>query len=636
MFTKKQLACLYTWAVEEFGYTEYVSYLYSKAVTSFMHPLPEDTKDAVFQYFNTRYRAAERLRAKFSDRTGYRETAPWYKPFGQAVAAVLNDRHTEDQFALVCRYFGSLSNVISSRLLLHPAISAWHSNNHKFHTGEWQHPVWAQEVWYVEHPLTAMHQCHSSVKDPALVAYTQSASKLVRDIQTPMKPGRYLSTYFSDVLSSEQIKYWANRQVSTLEAGYKLHILKNDEWTDSEYKLRTLWEEMYGHCIVDYSCMRGEYAPSVYGMKGNHLGLVTWAKTGEDNPFLNDDVEAYGRAIIRTDRDPPEFNRVFPFSDTDSVGSEHALQTALQAAGFNHGRDLGGIHLIYEEEADGGAAVVCPYIDGHSQYVQVTHVGKRQVLLIGTCGYEARSTGGVIETTTCDDCGEPTHQDDLHYIEDEDISVCERCLNSNFVYAIHRRDSRYVRSEDAYYCESNEEYYTEDGLEYHGIILIDAGRHRGEYHEADEAVLTSRGWVHTDDAVELNEEDSDGNTWAFDDDVIDTTDGRTIHKDNAITTVDDEVYHDSDDGLLYFGHDRCIHKDNFDPQDFMVAVDTLFYTPGTRAERGAMSLTEWLAFALTHPALGFIELASTKRQALAWEEAWTNWLNDQEPAQLAA
>ena len=178
MFTKKQLAYLYAWAVSEYGYDDTVSYLYSKAVTSFRHPLPEDTKDAVFRYFDRRDRAERRLRAKLSDYTCYRKRLPWHKPLGQAVSDVLNDRVTGDridaQFALVVRYITALPLSLTSRLGAHPALSAWYSNDHKFHTGEWQRPVWAQEVWYVEHPLTAMHQCHISVKDPALVAHTQS------------------------------------------------------------------------------------------------------------------------------------------------------------------------------------------------------------------------------------------------------------------------------------------------------------------------------------------------------------------------------------------------------------------------------------------------------------------------------
>lgn len=457
--------------------------------------------------------------------------------------------------------------------------------------GTWRVPVWNNEHWFYDSPYYYAHQCHQSEKDPTMVAYNQNLDKLARNIQTAIKPGRYLQQFFGDVLSQDQIKYWAERQGTTAESRYTLHVLNNNEWQGDKVGLQKVWKEMYSRCLVDYSCMRGFSAPRVYGLPGNHLGLAVWTRKGDPNPFENEDTPVYGRAIVRFDE--IGFNRVFPFANHDAEMHESALQTWLKSAGFPHTGTLEDIYIDYQES---DSSVVCPYIDGDAQYVEVDYAFGQDVLRIGHSGHEACNTSGKISLgTTCAECGGRFDDDDLYYIDSEDIHICSSCFGEEFVEANNGRGVRTIRRGDAIYCESDGEYYTENGADYHGVIAVDYGPSRGDYYHNDDLVDTSRGTMLREEAVELDECDPEGNDWACEDDTIETEDGKTIHCDHAITTLSSYVYHEDNVDLMIWTEGHSIlheHVDDIDPACLIVIGDALFHYG--YPERGAMTLLEWL------------------------------------------
>lgn len=65
---------------------------------------------------------------------------------------------------------------------------------------------WMDYVWFKLDP----HYAHMSRKQPGLVAYTSSEDKGARDIQTPIKPGKFLEKFFKDALTKAQIAEYAN------------------------------------------------------------------------------------------------------------------------------------------------------------------------------------------------------------------------------------------------------------------------------------------------------------------------------------------------------------------------------------------------------------------------------------------
>lgn len=152
-----------------------------------------------------------------------------------------------------------------------------------------------------------------------------------------------------------------------------------------------------------------------------------------------------------------------------------------------------------------------------------------------------------------------------------------------------------MREGDAIYCESDELYYTEEGADWHDVREAETGHNAGNYYLSDDLVMTSRGLMYCGDAVELDEEDSDGNTYAHTNDTTETEDGRTIHVTDAVKTEDGRTYHADDEELLWFDG-LCIHGYDFDPTEFVVVVDMLFYAPCEIPERGAMSLIEYVQY----------------------------------------
>src|SRR5690242_12865003 len=91
----------------------------------------------------------------------------------------------------------------------------------EWHDREWSRclrqglPVWCNEEWWqCRKDDLRDHYVHVSASDPKLLAYTQDADKGRRNIQTPVKPGRYLTRYFSDALTPKQIAFYAAWQTT--------------------------------------------------------------------------------------------------------------------------------------------------------------------------------------------------------------------------------------------------------------------------------------------------------------------------------------------------------------------------------------------------------------------------------------
>src|SRR5690242_14380973 len=72
----------------------------------------------------------------------------------------------------------------------------------RFQEGYYKPVPWAKEPWANAYPD---HFVHISRKDPALVAFTPSAERGELNQQISMKPGRYLTKFYADKLTQDQI-----------------------------------------------------------------------------------------------------------------------------------------------------------------------------------------------------------------------------------------------------------------------------------------------------------------------------------------------------------------------------------------------------------------------------------------------
>ncbi|QRI64883.1 hypothetical protein JQ506_07795 [Shinella sp. PSBB067] len=148
------------------------------------------------------------------------------------------------------------------------------------------------------------------------------------------------------------------------------------------------------------------------------------------------------------------------------------------------------IHDSYGTTAHHSA--ILPYLDTCNS---VSDDGK--FLVIDPRGeISARNTNGLSdELYRCDDCEEPTHEDDRTYVDTVDRHVCSSCLNDGY-----------------FFCEEMNDYYPDDRqVETDcGTSLSDRGAERGNWFYCEETERWYDGSRH--ESVEL----SDGRTVSAD------------------------------------------------------------------------------------------------------------------------
>lgn len=372
---------------------------------------------------------------------------------------------------------------------------------------EWIEPVWQNESWFRQSPWIYVHQVHQSEDDPTQIAYNRSIDNIKRDIQTRTKPGRYLAQFFGDVLTEGEIREWAEKQVANASLKADLKYIENDN-PDG-------WVDIYER--GPSSCMKGDECVKVYAYPGNGLRLA----------YLDSAGEIVARAIVRDDGETKGYLRIYPNDNsTQETRWNRHMKAMLEAAGYENQITLQNVKLTrINHNYDN--AVMCPYIDmgaggpqefdAYDNYLMVRHGGD----------FEATNTGGWVELEEpgrdCDCCGERTDEDNLTYVEYDDQSVCEHCLNEHYTYAYGRRYPDYYPNDDVIRCESNDEYYLEEYASNHSVyqcratdewyhiddmVCCDAGQYEGDYIHADEAVQESKTekWMYQGDCTQINGE----------------------------------------------------------------------------------------------------------------------------------
>ena len=396
---------------------------------------------------------------------------------------------------------------------------------------QWEPVAWSGVSWWVSSPYHFIHQLHQSTENPANVSYAEGLQKMQAERYTSTKAGRYLTKYFPE-LGEVKIKMWAEKQAARACPAE----LKFIEGTD-----KAGWVQVYKD--GPESCMRGEDCVEVYAHAKSVLRLA----------YLAQGKEIHARCIVRDDK--KEWIRCYPnTSSTEGQRWHTAMETAVTNAGYTHG-NFDGVHLDKVRHPDAGKydnKWMMPYLDNGAGRRCDTCVNESRdgaTLVVGSDGVEAQQQSGYVDfdnQQTCDECGSRMDEDNYCYVEGEEISVCEHCCQNEFVCALSRRGHETtVRNSDA--IEVGGEWYHTEYLSDNDIYQCEDD---GEYYHMDDLCHTSRGHVHTDRVTALDEEDSDGNSYAHDDDIATTHDGRTIHEDDAVTeTINgvDVVFHKDDD-----------------------------------------------------------------------------------------
>lgn len=362
----------------------------------------------------------------------------------------------------------------------------------------WEKVVWHNESWFTNSKCYTTHALHASTAAPSLLAYTSCGDKLMRNIQTQTKPGRYLRQFFSDILSEKDIRYWAERQQSYVESS-ELKLVPN---TDPDG-----WVWVYEHPSGFSSCMQYDHSSRyldnrlgpdtpyhpvrVYCHPDNHLALA----------YLGDDYKqfpqgrVYARAIVNTER--KTWVRIY---------GDSRIQHHLERAGYSYdsGDTLKNEKLQKIDLPWGGYAM--PYLDGscitvdeHCDYFKVLYDGE----------YDAQNSSGMMDSsgTTCPCCGDTVDdEDDLTYVEHRGESICQSCLDDRYRYAYGRRGCRdYYPEDDCVQCESDHEWYVADYASDNDVYECEIS---GNYYIIDDLSVPDCGdfegqYVHCDYIHEL-------------------------------------------------------------------------------------------------------------------------------------
>lgn len=286
---------------------------------------------------------------------------------------------------------------------------------------------WHREPW----AQGSDHFCHVSTDDGSKVAFTESDEKGERDIQTRMRPGKYLERFYGLVLSAHAIRDWA--------AAYAAENETNDiHFASTPDEIEEVYTSGPNSCM---SCKAGDYDSSCHPVRVYGAGDLSVA-------YLEQDEKITARALVWQEK--KVFGRIY--------GDESRLMPKLLELGYSSRyHDAGpncskatfeGARLI-RIPADPG--FVMPYLDNPTQ--RVTDSGK--FLIINQDGdLLCDSTCGVVGNHLCDHCEEQCHR--TAPVGDE--QWCGDCIDSDSFCCedcgYRYRDSDGCRVPHGLVCES--------------------------------------------------------------------------------------------------------------------------------------------------------------------------------------
>lgn len=221
----------------------------------------------------------------------------------------------------------------------------WMKREHeRFTTGEYQELPWSKERWWLalDH-VWGLHYPHVSTKNSVgLMAYTENVEKGAADVQTAIKPGRYLEQYFKGHLNGLVIRDMCARFSEKFEENCVLFARTEDEI-----------EEAY--TSGPSSCMShklGDYVSHIHPTRVYAAGDLAVAYLKRDNRIV-------ARAVAWPEK--KLFSTIY--------GDGGRMDPLLRKAGYSPGAPVGARLLkivTYQDKKamKGPKAYVVPHVDG--------------------------------------------------------------------------------------------------------------------------------------------------------------------------------------------------------------------------------------------------------------------------------
>jgi hypothetical protein len=376
------------------------------------------------------------------------------------------------------------------------ASDAWKARElARFTDGTYTALPWAD---LPELSTTADHFAHISTEDGAKIAYTQDAAKGAGDIQTRVKPGKYLAQFYSSVLDAPTIARMSAE--FSLQYGENLVL----QFADTEDEIERVYTSGPRSCMAHHA---GHFNSSIHPTRIYAAGDLAVAYI-----VRNDEITA--RALCWPSK--KIYGRVY--------GDETRLCDLLSDADYKHG-SLDGAKMLRIEERGG---FVCPYID-HS-----CSAGDDGDFLIlggsGVCGDSQNGLSG--RGITCESCGDDVDENDAQSDDDGDY-YCQHCYNERYGYCEHTEETcprdgmqevyvenyrgrlvtqswgEYAIDNDAFTCEGTGNLYHNDLM----VRLADDTLWSRDYFEDNGSVCEGNSECYaSDDMLQLE----DGTMWSKD------------------------------------------------------------------------------------------------------------------------
>jgi hypothetical protein len=261
------------------------------------------------------------------------------------------------------------------------------------------------------------HFAHVSSDDPKKLAYTPDDRHGREDRQVRTRPGKYLTRYFSDVLSAEEI-----RDIATVWAAKAEDIHLRFATTQDD--CATVYENGPSSCMgPGHSFNTPVWPTAVYG--AGDLAVA----------YLGSLENASARAVVWPDRKV--------WCSATLYGDDVRLEEALQTAGYSRG-SIAGAKLAKIDGRDG--RVVMPYLGDYG----AIDCGDHLELTGDRADYGTGSTNGWSEPSQrCGRCDDGVSHDDDCSREIDGETWCEYCVDNHTMY-----------------CESCEEYHSDQSDSY--------------------------------------------------------------------------------------------------------------------------------------------------------------------------
>jgi len=437
------------------------------------------------------------------------------------------------------------------------AYRAFEAARRKIHkTGEWKSTPWETQEWFISNAAANNRLPHISVVNPQEVAYYQSVDKLIRDIETRTKPGRFLAKFFPN-LTPDQVRTYTNDYL-VATAPKPLHFARTmediitaiDEGPSESCQTRGYYHKApddspwYDGHIHPAACYASGDFEVAYITDNNKPADITQLHSGNQRITARAICNAKNKTAARI------------------YGDAAKLLPPLTSAGYTQvERALVGCRLLKIENMNGSGWIM-PYVDagigkgggalGVDDYYDHDS-GKSYWMLVRPNTGEYRTNEGADNNGVLDDEEERHHcprcnaahddEDDIHYSDYEDEHYCSEC-EDDFVTAVvntgrYGRDYNMVLIDNA--IEIDGDWYANDGdlLERCGFVQC---IHCYEWTSLDNTTTTDSGQVCcAHQVVELAEESPDGNEYGYRPDCtqyVDTETGETVWLDDN-TDVDD-------------------------------------------------------------------------------------------------